>query len=203
LGINLRYMKTYLLLFISLLFSFCSDTKKENKKTTNINNTANISEEIMEPIFSLLTSQETGIDFTNYNKENNDFNYYSYEYFYNGGGVATADFNNDGLLDIVFTANMAPNKLYINTGNLRFQDVTKQANINSNTQDWCTGVTIVDINNDGYQDIFISRSGWFEDDQEDKLSNLLFVNNKDLTFTEKSAVYGFTDLSRSNQACFF
>ncbi|MFT5237941.1 MAG: hypothetical protein ACI9M9_001543, partial [Flavobacteriaceae bacterium] len=186
-------------IFLSVLFS-CID--KANKPNQIIEETS-VSEEIMEPIFSLLTSQETGIDFTNYNKENNDFNYYSYEYFYNGGGVATADFNNDGLLDIVFTANMAPNKLYINTGNLRFQDVTKQANINSNTQDWCTGVTIVDINNDGYQDIFISRSGWFEDIQEDKLSNLLFVNNKDLTFTEKSAAYGFTDLSRSNQACFF
>ncbi len=70
-------------------------------------------------------------------------------------------------------------------------------------QDWCTGVTIVDINNDGYQDIFISKSGWFEGDQESKLSNLLFVNNKDLTFTEKSKDYGFNDLSRSNQACFF
>jgi hypothetical protein len=193
-------VKCCLLLTIVSFFIFCSETKTE--KTQNLQET-NISENKTTPLFSIIPSEQSGVNFTNYNKENNDYNYYAYEYFYNGGGVATADFNNDGLLDIVFTANMAPNKLYINKGNFTFQDVTQKANINSNEQDWCTGITIVDINNDGYQDIFISRSGWFENDQEEKLSNLLFVNNKDLTFTEQSKEYGFTDMSRSTQACFF
>ena len=145
-----------------LLITACNDTKK----TTNTSVTSTTVIEKKETIFSLVPSNLSGINFTNFNKENNDYNYFAYEYFYNGGGVATADFNNDGLLDIVFTANMASNKLYINKGDFTFQDITQTAGINSNTQDWCTGVTIIDINSDGYQDIFISRSGWFENDQQ-------------------------------------
>jgi len=194
-------MKFYSLLFISLVCAFCTNNTKLEKQQLDL--TSVVVEEKKEPIFSLVPSNQSGINFTNFNKENNDYNYFAYEYFYNGGGVATADFNNDGLLDIVFTANMASNKLYVNKGNFSFQDITTTAGINSNTQDWCTGVSIIDINGDGYQDIFISRSGWFENDQQNKLSNLLFVNNKDLTFTESATKYGFTDQSRSNQACFF
>ena len=194
-------MKFYSLLFISLVCAFCTNNTKLEKEQLDL--TSVVVEEKKEPIFSLVPSNQSGINFTNFNKENNDYNYFAYEYFYNGGGVATADFNNDGLLDIVFTANMASNKLYVNKGDFSFQDITTTAGINSNTQDWCTGVSIIDINGDGYQDIFISRSGWFENDQQNKLSNLLFVNNKDLTFTESATKYGFTDQSRSNQACFF
>jgi len=194
-------MKFYSLLFISLVCAFCTNNTKLEKQQLDL--TSVVVEEKKEPIFSLVPSNQSGINFTNFNKENNDYNYFAYEYFYNGGGVATADFNNDGLLDIVFTANMASNKLYVNKGDFSFQDITATAGINSNTQDWCTGVSIIDINSDGYQDIFISRSGWFENDQQNKLSNLLFVNNKDLTFTESATKYGFTDQSRSNQACFF
>ena len=194
-------MKIYLTLIIAFTLSFCTDTKKQFETTPKKSNEVEIKKE--DPLFSLVPSNESGINFNNFNKENNAYNYFAYEYFYNGGGVATADFNNDGLLDIVFTANMASNRLYINKGNFTFQDITQTAGINSNTQDWCTGVTIIDINNDGFQDIFISRSGWFENDQQYKLSNLLFVNNKDLTFTESASKYGFTDQSRSNQACFF
>ena len=194
-------MKIYFTLIISLTLSFCADTKKQAQQTTT--ESSNVEVNKVDPLFSLVPSNKSGISFNNFNKENNDYNYFAYEYFYNGGGVATADFNNDGLLDIVFTANMASNKLYINKGDFSFQDITATAGINSNTQDWCTGVSIIDINSDGYQDIFISRSGWFGDDQKHKLSNLLFVNNKDSTFTERASQYGFTDQSRSNQACFF
>lgn len=194
-------MKFYSLLFFSFVCVFCTNNKKQTNQ--QLETIAKVVPEKKETIFSLVPSNLSGINFTNFNKENNDYNYFAYEYFYNGGGVATADFNNDGLLDIVFTANMASNKLYINKGDFTFQDITQTANINSNTQDWCTGVTIIDINSDGYQDIFISRSGWFDNDQQNKLSNLLFVNNKDLTFTERASQYGFTDQSRSNQACFF
>ena len=194
-------MKFYSLLFFSFVCVFCTNNKKQTNQ--QLETIAKVVPEKKETIFSLVPSNLSGINFTNFNKENNDYNYFAYEYFYNGGGVATADFNNDGLLDIVFTANMASNKLYINKGDFTFQDITQTANINSNTQDWCTGVTIIDINSDGYQDIFISRSGWFDNDQQNKLSNLLFVNNKDLTFTERASQYGFTDQSRSNQDCFF
>jgi len=193
-------MKFYSLLFFSFVCVFCTNNKKQTDQ--QIETTAKVVPEKKETIFSLVPSNLSGINFTNFNKENKDYNYFAYEYFYNGGGVATADFNNDGLLDIVFTANMASINC-ISIKEISFQDITATAGINSNTQDWCTGVTIIDINSDGYQDIFISRSGWFDNDQQNKLSNLLFVNNKDLTFTERASQYGFTDQSRSNQACFF
>ena len=188
---------------ISLLL--ISNSCKEDIKTkkTVVSNEKSTVIEDQKQLFSQIDSKDSGINFINYNKENKDFNYYAYEYFYNGGGVATADFNNDGLLDIVFTANMASNKLYINKGDFKFEDVTEKAKIDSNTQDWCTGVTVIDINNDGFDDIFISRAGWFENNETNKLRNLLFINNGDLTFSEKGVEYGFTDLSRSTQACFF
>ena len=95
-------MKFYLLLFISLVCAFCTNNTKQTKQQLEAN--ATIVDEKKAPIFSLVQSELSGINFTNFNKENNDYNYFAYEYFYNGGGVATADFNNDGLLDIVFTA---------------------------------------------------------------------------------------------------
>ena len=182
-----------------LLITACNDTKKDNKYCTYTKAVI----EKKETIFSLVPSDQSGIKFNNFNIENQGANYYHYEYFYNGGGVATADFNNDGLLDVVLTANMAPNRLYINKGDLKFEDVTPRAGINSKTADWCTGVTVIDINKDGFQDIFISRAGWFKDTEKSKLTNLLFINNGDLTFTESAEKYGFTDQSRSTQACFF
>jgi hypothetical protein len=195
-------MKIHFILIIALFFSFCTDTKKQTQQT-NIPQTTAVAELKNKPLFSLVPSDQSGVDFTNFNKENKGANYYYYEYFYNGGGVATADFNNDGLLDIVLTANMAPNRLYINKGNFQFEDITITAGINSKTADWCTGVTVIDVNNDGFQDLFISRAGWFKDTEKSKLTNLLFINNGDLTFTERASEYGFTDQSRSTQACFF
>ncbi len=193
----------FIFVFIMIFSSCKKETQVINSEQKSKQNKTEIKVQAKEPLFTLLSAKETGINFINHNKENNDFNYFSYEYFYNGGGVAIADFNNDNLQDIVFTANMAANKLYINKGNFVFEDITKTANINSGEMDWCSGVTIIDINNDGFQDIFISRSGWFEGKDKSKLRNLLFVNNGDLTFTEKGESYGFKDLSRTTQACFF
>lgn len=153
--------------------------------------------------FTSIKSNHSGISFNNVNQENNQHNVFKYEYFYNGGGVAVADFNNDGLEDVFFTANMSSNKIYINQGDFKFKDITEMANVNHAGNDWCTGVTIVDINNDGWQDIFISRSGWFQGEFKKLLRNLLYINNQDLTFTEKGKEYGFTDLSNTTQACFF
>jgi len=180
----------------------CKDsttTKEEQSKPIKVE-TKNVKQN---PMFTMLSPNETGIKFNNINTDTDGVNYYKYEYFYNGGGVAVADFNNDGLQDIYFTANMASNMLFINSGDLKFVNITGSANINSGEQDWCTGVTIVDINKDGWQDIFVSRSGWFKNENAHKLRNLLYVNNGDLTFTERGLEYGFADLSSTTQTCFF
>ena len=185
----------YKLFTIALVMQFYSCNtvdKSENEKVIN---------DLQ--LFTLLSKDQTGIDFINKNEESAKLNVYSYDNFYNGGGVAIADFNNDDLPDVVFTANMSENKIYINKGNLKFENITKTANINQKEEDWCTGVSILDINNDGFQDIFISRSGWYLDAEEHKLRNLLYINNGDLTFTEKGVEYGFLGLSRTSQACFF
>ena len=101
--------------------------------------------------FTLLESKQTNLNFRNLVKETENFNIFKYQYFYNGGGTAIADFNNDGLQDLVFTGNMVKNRLYINQGDMRFEDVTKQSGI-AEKEGWCTGVTTVDINADGYPD---------------------------------------------------
>src|SRR3984885_6464062 len=107
--------------------------------------------------FRLLPASETGIDFSNTITENDSTNMFVNEYTYMGGGVGIGDFNNDGLEDIFFAANQVSSKLYINKGNLDFEDVTQKAGVT--TTSWCTGVSVVDINNDGWPDIYISVSG--------------------------------------------
>jgi hypothetical protein len=151
-------------------------------------------------LFKKLSLSESGISFKNEIKENDVLNYFSYEYIYNGGGVAIGDLNNDNLPDLFFTANMKYNKLYINKGNLEFQDISNHAGIQTKG-DWCTGVTMVDINNDGWLDIYVSRSGWFGN--TDLRRNLLFINNGDLTFTEQASSYGIDDPGYTSQVTFF
>ena len=147
-----------------------------------------------------MKDDETGIDFENKLKENNpDFNILTYPYFYNGAGVAVGDINNDGLPDLCFTGNMVKNRLYINKGNLKFEDITEKSGI-AEKGGWCTGVTMVDINNDGWQDIYICRSG--SGNVNDR-RNLLYINNHDLSFTEKAAEYGLDDPGYSTHASFF
>ena len=155
--------------------------------------------EVPTTTFSKISSIKTGVDFRNMIRETEDFNIFQYQYFYNGGGLAAGDFNNDGLQDLIFTGNMVKNRLYINKGNFKFDDVTLKSGI-AEKEGWCTGVTTVDINQDGYLDIYISRAGYpFE-----KLRrNLLFINNGDLTFTESAAKYGLDDPAHSTHAAFF
>ena len=150
-------------------------------------------------LFTKLSETRTGIEFNNILKENETANVLNYSYFYNGGGIAVGDINNDGLPDILFTGNMVANRLYINKGNFSFEDITAKSGVAA-MQGWCTGVTMVDINNDGWLDIYICRSG---DINPAKRRNLLFINNKDLTFTESAQQYGLADEGYSTQASFF
>jgi enediyne biosynthesis protein E4 len=151
--------------------------------------------------FTTLTTAETGIDFTNRITETDSFNFFNYEYIYNGGGVATGDINNDGLADIYFTGNQVPDKLYLNKGDMKFEDITAQAIGPKSSEGWRTGVVMVDINNDGWLDLYVSRSGKPTD--KNLLANLLFVNNGDLTFTEKGAEYGVDVRRPTTQSAFF
>jgi hypothetical protein len=150
-------------------------------------------------LFSELDPDDTGIKFRNDLVETNDLNVLSYIYFYNGGGVAAGDLNNDGLADLVFTGNQKGNKVYINKGDLSFEDVSRAAGI-EDQNGWSTGVVLVDINNDGWNDIYICRSG---DAHPGNRKNLLYVNNHDNTFTEQAASYGLDDSGYSTHATFF
>lgn len=157
-----------------------------------------------ETLFTLLDAGKTGVDFNNYIDEDPDNNVLRYGYFYNGGGVAAADFNNDGLVDLYFTGNMVANKLYLNKGDFEFEDISEKSGTGLN-EGWKTGVSLVDINDDGWIDIFVCRAGA----QDPKLrTKLLYVNNGKTadgipTFTEKAAEYGLNDPSYTTQAVFF
>ena len=150
-------------------------------------------------LFTLLESDVTGIDFLNEVKNQKNFNIFKYRNFYNGGGVAIGDINNDGLADIYFTGNMVANKLYLNKGNLSFEDISESAGIEGN-KPWSTGVVMVDINQDGLLDIYVSNAGNLKGNNHD---NDLYINNGDLTFTEKAAEYNLAKTGFSTHASFF
>jgi hypothetical protein len=142
----------------------------------------------------------TGIDFNNKVLDNDSINILNYRNFYNGGGVAIGDINNDGLPDVFFTANQGANKLYLNKGAFKFQDISAQAGFVDKPQ-FSTGVVMVDVNNDGWLDLYISNAGSMGN--EANRANQLFINNHDLTFTEKAADYGLADTGYTTQSTFF
>ncbi|MBT6029418.1 MAG: VCBS repeat-containing protein, partial [Crocinitomicaceae bacterium] len=150
-------------------------------------------------LFSLLTPSYTGIDFENKVVEGPDRGMQFYDYFYNGSGLAIGDLNNDDLPDLFFTGNNVPNRLYINKGNFQFEDVSIAAGIQSNR--WATGVTLVDINQDGLMDVYICNSGPYMD--ANSTANELYINRGNNVFSEEAANYGIADGSRSTQATFF
>ena len=153
-----------------------------------------------DPVFEKVPSYVSGISFNNNVEETYQKNYESFAYVYNGAGVATGDFNNDGLIDIYFVGNEVPNKLYINQGNMKFKDITVPAGVDGG-KGWKNGVTLVDINHDGLLDIYVCKGG-FKDADEDR-RNLLYVNQGDLTFKEEAQKYGLDDDGYSLQAVFF
>src|SRR4030095_11656102 len=124
-------------------------------------------------LFTSLDKSSTGINFQNTFFEDGPLNVANYIYFYNGGGVAVGDINNDSLPDILFTGNMVRNRLFLNKGNFKFEDITPKSGV-AEMQGWCTGATMVDINNDGKLDIYICRSA---DARPHQRKNLLFNNN--------------------------
>ncbi len=153
----------------------------------------------VEPLFEKVTEEITGISFKNELSFNEDFNIYTYRNYYNGGGVALGDVNNDGLLDVYFTGNLVPNKLYINKGDFQFEDVTAGAGVEGKRA-WSTGVSMADVNGDGWLDIYVCNSGDIEGDNK---QNELFINNGDGTFVEQGEEYGLADQGFSTHAAFF
>ncbi|GMN11003.1 VCBS repeat-containing protein [Croceitalea sp. MTPC9] len=149
--------------------------------------------------FSLLSSNETGINFSNDVKDAKEHNILRYANYYGGSGVGVGDFNNDGLQDLYFAGNIVPDKLYLNRGNLKFEDVTDKAGI-MNDGGWSTGVTIADVNSDGHQDIYVSRELY--DDNSEWRTNLLYINNGDGTFKENAKAYGVADNQRTRHSTF-
>ncbi len=152
--------------------------------------------------FLELSSAKTNIDFVNAITETEDFNILDYLYFYNGGGVASGDINNDGLPDLFFTSNQGIDKLYLNKGKMIFEDITQSAGVGgeTGTHTWTTAATMVDINNDGFLDIYVCEvSGYLQL----RGKNKLYISNGDLTFSENAKLYGLDIASFSQQPAFF
>lgn len=149
------------------------------------------------PLFTLLNN--TGINFQNTVIDSKNDNSFYFRNFYNGGGVSIADINNDGLCDVLLTSNMGENKLYLNKGGLKFEDITRNSGMRQDGM-WSTGVTMVDINSDGWLDIYICNSGHINDGNR---RNKLYINNHDLSFTESAKQYGLDHSGFCTQASFF
>ncbi|MFZ1634532.1 MAG: VCBS repeat-containing protein, partial [Chitinophagales bacterium] len=133
-------------------------------------------------LFTSIPAEYSGIGFDNVLVESATANVYLYQYMYNGGGIAAGDINNDGLTDLFFTGNMVSDRLYLNKGNLQFEDITKSALPNEPTG-WSTGTTMADVNGDGWLDIYVCRSGQFSTVNR---TNLLYINNGNNTFSEQA-----------------
>jgi hypothetical protein len=152
-----------------------------------------------EALFTLILPEVSGVDFVNRVDDGEDMNILTYRNFYNGGGVAIGDINNDHLPDVFFTSNIQKNRLFLNRGNLVFEDISDSAGIGG-SRAWSTGVTMADVNGDGLLDIYVCNSG---DAKGDDRQNELFINNGDLTFTERAKEYNLNDEGFSTHASFF
>jgi len=175
---------TGLLLLLSLILQACHPEKSGSGTDTR---------------FTQLDAKETGIRFRNDVEYSEEYNTYTYRNYYNGAGVGLGDFNRDGLTDIYFCGNLVDNRLYINLGNLHFEDVTETAGVACKGV-WSTGVSVADINGDGWSDIYVCKSGLPDTPNR---SNQLFINNGDLTFTDQAEAYGINDRGLSTHASFF
>jgi hypothetical protein len=190
-------MRLVVFLFFSVLLCSCGGDGADKKTSSAPVKTEAVTGN---ELFRLLSPAESGVNFQNNITEDGTYNYFTFQYAYNGGGVAAGDINNDGLVDLYFTGNQVQDRLYLNKGDLKFEDITSGAGI-ANQGAFNFGVTMADVNQDGYQDIYVCRSG------HKKLgkgkSNLLYINNGDMTFTESAEEYGLADIGYSIMAAFF
>ncbi|MDG1403218.1 VCBS repeat-containing protein [Polaribacter sp.] len=191
-------MKSYLTLYISILIlSSCSN------KSETILDSQNLGEKVNITLFNFqkINKKQSNLDFQNTLKHDlsTKSNLFDYDFFYNGAGVGIVDVNNDGLKDVFFCGNQVDNKLFLNKGNLVFEDISEKANINQH-KNWSNGVTFADVNNDGWMDIYVTQGGPYNLEER---QNLLYINQKDNTFTEKAVEYGLADTGISTQASFF
>ncbi len=189
---NLKLPRNILIisLFVSV-FSSCESNKNETNE--------DLYAEDKNTLFTLMSPEDSGMDFMNEVINQKDFNIFKYRNFYNGGGVAIGDINNDGLPDIYLTANMGSNKLFLNKGDFKFEDITEKAGVAGN-KPWSTGVNMVDINSDGLLDIYVSNAGNMQGNNHD---NDLYINNGDLTYTESAEAYNLAKTGFSTHATFF
>ena len=187
----MKMHRLFLYLLLALLLYSCTvNNDKVLEKPNEVTETE---------LFKRLSSDQTGVSFINEIENQKNFNIFKYRNFYNGGGVAIGDINNDGLPDIFFTANMKKNHLYLNKGNLKFEDITDSARVGG-VKPWSTGVVMVDVNSDGYLDIYVSNAGNLEGNNHE---NDLYINNGDLTFTESAKEYNLAKSGFSTHATFF
>src|SRR5687768_12182227 len=181
------YMKKRTIQLITLIavIMLCWGCEKQHEPTADQGKAVE-----SQPVFKRVSSAHSGVTFKNSVDENASNFFDVFAYVYNGGGVGIGDINNDGLADIYFTGNEVPNKLYLNQGNLRFKDISETAGVQGNGK-WSNGVTIADVNADGFLDIYVCKGGWQETEAQRR--NLLFVNQGDLTFKEQARDYGLDE----------
>ncbi|MEJ6697780.1 MAG: CRTAC1 family protein, partial [Saprospiraceae bacterium] len=179
--------------FLTLLVIFAISCSNDTSINTQVVDTSEIE------LFEVVPSSTTGIEFSNIITESPEFNYIQYDAIFQGGGVALADFNNDGLVDIYFTGNQVRDALYLNKGNMQFEDISESSGIAENDM-WSSSVSIGDVNGDGYVDIYVCKFLLPNDEQR---KNVLYINNGDMTFTNKAEEYGVADMGYSTSATFF
>tara|TARA_R110002051_G_scaffold180913_2_gene250338 strand:+ start:21025 stop:24414 length:3390 start_codon:yes stop_codon:yes gene_type:complete len=197
-----KQMRKKLFPFLFILFLLIQSCTNKSKKVNSTSTTTAVEKE---SLFTLLNESETNISFQNILEESLNANVLVYEYLYNGGGVASGDFNNDGLQDLYFTSNMGVNKLYLNEGDFKFKDITTLAKVEGRPGPWKTGITSADVNGDGKLDLYLCYSGALPDA---KRKNQLFINqgndsNNIPIFKEQAEEYGLASAAFSNQGYFF
>ena len=180
-------------IFIALVVIIAISCSNDTSVNTQVVDTSEIE------LFEIVPSNETGVEFSNIITESPKFNYIQYDVIFNGGGVALADFNNDGLVDIYFTGNQVTDALYLNKGKLQFEDISQASGITKNKL-WSSSVSVGDVNGDGYLDIYVCK---YLLANENSRKNVLYINNGDMTFEDKAEEYGVADMGYSTSATFF